>query len=697
MLVEVPTLPVEKDKMKQGIALGITFLAGFILLFVLLNYSENIPYYDDFDVILDLLWRGQRENMTSLLMVRNNEHIVFTTKIIAYFQYLLTGKVNFYQLIIIGNLFLLGIPLLFYRMTKSVLLTALVALIFFVPYSELNIWAMGSIQNLGVVFLAFLSIYLTFKSNWVNFGLAIFFGLLAVVTSGNGFLAFATPIPVLLFAHYKNYEHKNIEKPLIKAGILFVLTIICLFAYFKDSSGQLKQSLFTEFSVEKVMSLAAYFLTLIGSFFKVLTNLTAFRFLPYLGILMLLYLLYNLKNMELYLANPAITSFLLFVLGSAFMLTLARVNFGVDQSLSDRYFIIPACFIACLTTFVFLKHQSWITKNFYGILIGFILFNGYRLVHNISDYNTWQNRLEVSMQSYLKGGPEALRYFDVGIPKVKDILDNSIANDFYVSPIREKAVYTPIEGNLGRNAVDARWNVIVNNSSCLTLEGWAHIKQMSTDGQQVYFVIGNNNKRYKTPLISERLFGAEKVFTSKDYYHSGFRGSISKEDLSTLDISGNMEIGVGVESKDGVFGYLPFPTAIQVAQSLDNPELATISLEDIPQEGLTVAWDSQQENDRRLDIAGWGFLSVSAEPQEEQKSLLLIGNQNTYKIPVNSVLREDVTQHFNNGENYDYSGFNVKINKNNLKIPSNTYQLGLLIERADGANGYTLSDTKITL
>lgn len=182
---------------------GLTPVLFFV--FVVIRYSVNVPWFDDFDPFPDFLrkWilsEGFVEK-TKLLFQPNNEHRMVFGKGITVLYYALTGTLNFTFLHIAGMLFTLGTLLLIWKAFRR----AKLPMYFFLPvpfllfqlqYHLIFLWAICSLQHQPVVFFVCLSMFLLAKN---RLGLAILAALCANFAMSNGIFVWVGGAGILLF------------------------------------------------------------------------------------------------------------------------------------------------------------------------------------------------------------------------------------------------------------------------------------------------------------------------------------------------------------------------------------------------------------------------------------------------------------------------------------------------------------------
>lgn len=208
--------------------------ANMLFAFFVIDFSLNIPFYDDFDSIGTFILSGNNEFFSRLSHVFGQyaEHRIGYTRLISLIYFSLFGKLNFMHLIWIGLTGLVGIQALIYSIIQkyryAFIAQSVVSLILLnFQYWENMMSAMTALQNISSPFFSLAALYFLSKGTlkWNRLIAYIFVGL-TVFTSGNGvlllpigliyillskegnrqlflWLSFST---VLLFVYFLNYQ-----------------------------------------------------------------------------------------------------------------------------------------------------------------------------------------------------------------------------------------------------------------------------------------------------------------------------------------------------------------------------------------------------------------------------------------------------------------------------------------------------------
>ncbi len=172
--------------------------------FVVLRYSVDVPWFDDFDPFPDFLrqWIGSEGFLSKLdlLFQPNNEHRMVFGKGLAALYYALTGKLNFTFLHIAGILFTFGTLLVIWRAFQSstlpkYLFLPVPFLLFQLQYHLVFLWAICGLQHQPVVLFVCLAMFLLARR---QFGWAVLAALCANFAMSNGIFVWVGGAAILL-------------------------------------------------------------------------------------------------------------------------------------------------------------------------------------------------------------------------------------------------------------------------------------------------------------------------------------------------------------------------------------------------------------------------------------------------------------------------------------------------------------------
>ena len=221
-----------------GVGLLMIPIAYFYLL--LNAHIVNVPYTDDWN-LLETIYKFRKESdfveACKILFEQVNQHRFAFERLVMLAMVALTGTVNIKTLILLGNLFLLGIAYLFFLVGKQ----ERISWYYFIPvpyvlfnlvFFENAFWGIAAIQNTPLIFFAFLSAYGLGRRNTGGLVLGIGAALVATFVSGTGMIAWV--IGGIILVWQKRYRPLYLWLALAVGVIMFYF----LFDYhFIESAG----------------------------------------------------------------------------------------------------------------------------------------------------------------------------------------------------------------------------------------------------------------------------------------------------------------------------------------------------------------------------------------------------------------------------------------------------------------------------
>lgn len=326
--------------------------------------SINIPIWDDYQTILGFMneWKEEGSFIDKLLLVFKPfyESRMVLLRVLNLVVFGIFGEVSFKTLIIIVNicyvvLFILLIFMSNMSRHKLYFFIPLAILLFQFQSFDCLLWATAGFNFIFTLVMAGCAFWLLDKKGNLFFVLAVFCGIMASLTYGNGLLVNALVVLQLL-----------IQKRKIKAVLVTLFMIVFYCWYFSSTAtGPVNASntiLWYDYPL--------YYFAFCGS---------AFRFFYSqaicigMGIVMnvFFFLILRMKNME---TNKPLFFFMFFILLSAALTTILRAGEGgLSQALSPRYgtysIVLFVCIIiSCMEIFYWVR---W--PNFFRYMVVFAL------------------------------------------------------------------------------------------------------------------------------------------------------------------------------------------------------------------------------------------------------------------------------------------------------------------------------------
>lgn len=322
------------DKAKGLLRVVIFFLPVLIYTSVLVSNSIDVPFYDDYDVILSFLnqFRSTQgfSDSLALLLKKESDHIPFFPRIAFWADAVLNGHLNFIHIIYAANACLAGILILLYRSCADIrenklkLFLPVPFLLFQIQYWEVTTWAVTAMIFLPAIFFSLLSFFLLGRQKPFHLPAACAVGVIAAFSAGNGFFIFPSGFAMLLL-------QRRMKELLVWTffSFFFVVSYLALYTVQgNDVFGSIISPL-----MHHPLLLATFFSAAAGSAAGLGINI----FSVVAGFSILLWFFF-ITYRNYYNRNPIIYAFMVFLLMTAMAVALKRSSYGIDLILfTSRY------------------------------------------------------------------------------------------------------------------------------------------------------------------------------------------------------------------------------------------------------------------------------------------------------------------------------------------------------------------------
>lgn len=515
---------------------------------VVYKYAVNIPDWDDYDAILRFLNKLVDEqdflSKIKIIFSQHNEHRILFDRLVILGDYLIEGAVDIRVLIWVGNLVFIALFLLLAKVFRDhvssnwLLFIPVPFLMFSVVSYENYLWAMASLQNVGVVLFSLASLYFLLRSDRLQrreFVWACLLAVLATYTSGNGLLSFGVGGLALLVRREK-WSYVAIW------SAVAVISVAFYFYGYKPISGH-PSPIATLY--QKPDLLISHYFVLIGNAFDFMT-LSIFLGLA----LVVLYVQFVTKG--LFLKKRLLFFMLTFLMLSCCLTSLSRADFGVTQALAIRYRIYSEL-IFIFTYYILLTEVNIKSRMVKAGVALFCLWSmslyvyGYRkhmpelidryekLIHGIAAYHENNTR-------------NFLSYPDR--PVAVDILERSKALGTYAVPSLHYADIPSHEEHLElpppSNDIAFDFGFKTYGKLLFIDNGWAYPIGHDTYAMNTYVVLQSEKKTY---ILSTYLHTRPDVVTAKNDPGLMYSGFTFIYELAKLD-NGVYRVGLLTEQSD---------------------------------------------------------------------------------------------------------------------------------------------------
>ncbi len=338
------------------IAVALPVLLYFV---ILQKYAANIPLFDDHALkafLVNYLKTDTFSQKLTEIFRQHNEHRIALTRVVTLLSYWFKGVIDYRFLMLVGNIFLVGILVIFWKNFRKTNLPSyfflpVPFLLFHLQHSENTFWGMAAVQNFGIVFWLLLVFYLLNSTKSWGIFWAILAQFVATFTSGNGFLGAIVGLVVLFIQ--KRYKHGVIW--LIMSGLM---AILYFFSYEKPKGnpavGAFSMSLFTKGGLSFLGSLADILpLNPLNS--RILLASVLGGILLFSMLMIAFIVVYRSDYFRKHNQSDGFDYFMLSVLmlvgATTLIVTFSRIGFGINTMLTGRYKIYSV--IALISCYLF--------------------------------------------------------------------------------------------------------------------------------------------------------------------------------------------------------------------------------------------------------------------------------------------------------------------------------------------------------
>lgn len=537
----------------SNILIGLILLLPVGIYFRVLDmYAVNIPKWDDHTLKMFLLECFDATTFSgklTALVKQHNEHRIALTRLIAWIDYSLVGNLNYRHLMLAGNILLLGVPLIFWKVLAQnkkpfYVLLPLPFLWLTLANWENMYWGMASIQNFGVVTLVAGAIYFLSKEHFGAFYISLLLFLMAVATSGNGLILL--PIgSVLLFLL------KDRKKLIIWHLFCIPLAILYFTNFTKTPYNPESKASFAEL-VKGYMAFLGSFAEAfpVGNHFGITIIMGVILFLVAISITItcLLRLLrdrYSTKNEKS--IDIFCLGLLAFILGTGAIVVVGRAGFGLEGLITSRYKIYSLLLV--LTAYLYIVipiRGSFLSPYVSGITLLCIAYNifayHYYLLdtYNLRRYLTTSNFNAIYTSKNLK--PTAA--------------DTTLAANLVEKPVVFYNSWLPLLAVADRQAFAGQTRGLTQLFSQTTIQADSTIKSIQIqnntfDSQRlldsgIYVVLSSQKRYYLFPTLRNRNTGRKQIFLQQMYFAPGFQATIPFAEID----SGKYAIGLVSQQGD---------------------------------------------------------------------------------------------------------------------------------------------------
>ncbi len=518
------------------------FLPVALYFYFLSEYAINIPKWDDHALKAFILEFENAQGLIPKLQTffkQHNEHRIAFDRFFTLIVFWIHGSIDYRWLMWIGNFTLLGILFIFFKIFQK----QKISIAYFVPIPfllfqlqlwENTFWGMAAMQNFGVVFFILTLIYLISSEKRSNFYIALFVAFLATYTSGNGITVF--PICLVLLILQRRFKD---------VFIFSSISIILIFLYFYQYKFPENNPSMDGIGIQKI---ATGFLMFMGSVFDLIPNASqnqkitiGLGFILFVtGSIVAIYLIFNsklfkkqrnLNHTELFILGT-----IMFLIGTAIVVTYTRISYGEASLLTSRYkiysiLLLITIYLAFISK-INLVNDKWLA---FSLIFMSICFN---LVANFTHFKeviNFRNQLisfgiNWKLDEQYTDSKSAIKLYE--LPKL-DLIDNL---SIIKRPIKLAETFKRPHTH------------VLNSDGIMVENNTLPIPPLKNDNLSL--IVQSNKRTYLMPtqLISYPL----KAFIKKGrYWQDGFVGILNNNEFE----NGTYHLGVLVKDGNVVVTY----------------------------------------------------------------------------------------------------------------------------------------------
>ena len=323
-------------------ALALVLLPAVAFYSVTFRMIVNLPFEDDYDILQFMLHQRASSSIAAraayALTAQHNEYKLILENILFTVQYSLFHHVSFPVLDVIGDVSILFLAIVLWKMFLPGLTDLGLRVALFIPaswllfqlsYAETLNWAAPTIQNLYILTFSFSCFLLLARQSRRAFLGSLLFLILAIMASANGFITVF--VGALLLLHARRWKHLAAWLA-VSAGMLLLYTYHYNSMASQSNKGHSIVSTLLHINLLYILS----FLGSLGSFVHSVSPIPPFAGSLLLGAALLLFFAWESRRGRLSV-NPAVVAAVLFILLTGVGVAGLRSDFGARQSLAYRY------------------------------------------------------------------------------------------------------------------------------------------------------------------------------------------------------------------------------------------------------------------------------------------------------------------------------------------------------------------------
>ena len=405
-----------------------------------LLFATNIPFYEDYDVIIQYLVNSQQSFFNELFGWHG--HRPALARLLAKLSLLSGHGVDLRFLIACGVLFLIGVCAVMHRSVveehRRFILALLCMSLFSITHRYAIMWSLNAVGLYGVLLLAVLSFYLFSKRHALAQAGGVVCGFAAAYAWSNGLLV----LPILLVWSIADCRDRAGAKMVLVCAIACAVSVYLFFVALPmpSSSGnflpEMIEHLLSGHGSERTFGDAAQF-WLLGYLTATAGWVDALPLAAFIGLLINLYFIVLIRC-RYYRKNSVVFYTYLFCLMSVALIVMFRLELGEGWARAPRYqvftLLVNALIVISFLELGFERYvpTRWLRANFRKALTAvFTLFWLASLEHVEGMYKR-EKELTQELKAWRINGQPALAHSNQEY--AAGLLEKAIAAGLYTLP-----------------------------------------------------------------------------------------------------------------------------------------------------------------------------------------------------------------------------------------------------------------------
>ena len=518
------------------------FLPVALYFYFLSEYAINIPKWDDHALKAFIVEFNNSHGFIPKFQTffkQHNEHRIAFDRFFTLIVYWINGSIEYRWLMWIGNFTLLGLLFIFYKIFQ----TLKISIAYFVPIPfilfqlqlwENTYWGMAALQNFGIIFFVFSLIYLICSEKRRAFYVALLVAFLATYTSGNGItifpvciflliiqrrfkdaLVFSSISAILVFLYFYNYKFPENNPLLDGIGIQKMITgffifLGSVFDLLPNASQNNKIIIFSGFTLFVISSILAVYLISISKLFKKQRNL---------------------NHIELFILGS-----IMFLIGTAIVVTITRISYGEVSLLTSRYKIYSILLLITIYLAVISKinfnYNNWIAISVIFLAICFNMLANYTYLRDVVNFRNQLISFGINwkLDETISETTTKIKLYDMPYLSIKESISE------FRKPIKNTKVW---EQKISKS-VNSDGILIQNNS----------VNPPTEKEDNISLILQSVNRTYLMPtqLMNYPL---NAFLRTGQYWQNGFVGVLNNNEFE----SGTYYIGLFIKNRNTTQKY----------------------------------------------------------------------------------------------------------------------------------------------